>query len=310
MFNDQVQGNGFRVGFLACRFHRLPTPLNVAFKVFVVHPPTHIRKVGLQLFFMQTTMMVSPFHFVRIISGLFERRKQFSERHRASFLTPNPLVKQAGESRICGTVENGLGEEVLIIIKFRLPPEVHSFVPFILFFGQLNPVKQSCRLMMEHFPSQAYQASTRRKVQPIAQLHPRRKGRNKLGQIHIPRVKCFLFDQGEHEGDRAVKRVMEALMLSFLSHGNGHDALAKDVGLLTVLTRSQQTIDDVLLEEPLIKHALTFNHKATSDVCLVLRFPHRFARLRRQVRGCNFSSDIGSFFDVLVGFCSPVNQAC
>ena len=57
---------------------------------------------------------------------------------------------------------------------------------------------------------------------------------------------------------------MEALVLGFLGRGDGGNALAELLCILSVFTLTEKLVDDLLLEEPTIEHALFFYHVLTS----------------------------------------------
>jgi hypothetical protein len=67
---------------------------------------------------------------------------------------------------------------------------------------------------------------------------------------------------------------MQALMLRFFRRSDGGDSLAELLSIFSIFTLTEKLVDDLLLEEPPVQHALFFCHDSTS---LFVRFHQGFA---------------------------------
>ena len=207
-----------------------------------------------------------------IVRRILERRQQFSQRHRPTFITADPLVEQIGQKVICVAVENGLREKERFVVVFALPPKAMVVVPD-LFLNGLDFLKEDGGLVMQHFPRQANQTTAGRQVEVFTVLDALSKHRKEGREVNIPRIERFLAYQREHQRNRTVKRVMQALMFRFFRRSDGGDSLAELLSIFLILTLTEKLVDDLLLEEPSVQHALFLCHDTTS---LFVRFHQGF----------------------------------
>ena len=63
-------------------------------------------------------------------------------------------------------------------------------------------------------------------------------------------------------------------MFRFFRRSDGGDPLAELLSIFSIFTLTEKLVDDLLLEEPSVQHALFFCHDTTS---LFVRFHQRFA---------------------------------
>ena len=102
---------------------------------------------------------------------------------------------------------------------------------------------------------------------------------------------------------------MQTLVFCLFGSGDGRDSLAKLNGILSLLTLSEELVDDLLLEEPPVEHALLFCHEIAS---LFFRFDRCLGDFARFGLVRLFFGDLGSHFcslmDVFGQFLRSLHQ--
>ena len=117
---------------------------------------------------------------------------------------------------------------------------------------------------MQDLPGEPNKSTTGWQIEVFTLLYALCEDVQKGRKVNVPRIEFLFSNQRENQRHRTVKGVVKTLVFCLFRGSDGSNPLSKLNGILSLLALTEELVDDFLLEEPSIEHALLFCHQSTS----------------------------------------------
>ena len=208
----------------------------------------HIDLVALAILFPQAPLS-------RFLVRIAQRQQQLSEGHRPTSVPLDATIEQVGQCVSRLAREHAVGEGEVVVLELGLPARVER--PRVLFprIGPLMALHQRRSLPVQHRPGQPDQPSARRQVDVLRIGDALLEQGDEFRQVDVPRVKGVVAEHLQHDGDAAVERIDEHLMLRLLQFSQ-FDQMIHVLALLQLaVLMTEHRGDDVRAQFHLVEYA-------------------------------------------------------